>query len=109
MAGIVDRNKVAATKAQLEKRFGVVDQSDGPDPWDEEDLWPKDIDKLAPRISLNLGITLNAGNYRSVHADAGLTIDRPAGLTTDQTFTWLEGVLMDKVEHALDQLLGAIE
>lgn len=117
MAGKSDAVRIAETKARLEKRFGV-EPAKQPDPWDEPDdnimgspgdAAIDEADMRNPRISLSLGVTLPTGNYGSTRVDVGLTIDRLTGRSTDETFSWLEEVLMDKLDHAMDKLLEHIQ
>lgn len=97
MAG---KQSIQDVKAKLEKRFEVKPAEK--DPWDEDAV--NEAEGSNPRISLNLGITLPAGNYTSTRVDVGLTIDRIPGKSASQTFEWLEEVLLDKLDHAMSKL-----
>lgn len=99
--GASREERIAETKAKLQSRFGQTVMPA------EVQVLKREIDNLNPRISLNLGVTLPMEGYRSVRADAGLTIDRPDDMTADETFDWLGGVLMEKITDAIEVLMNS--
>lgn len=97
-----------AVESKIRSRFSRLDAEEAstmPKPVPQKTVTKTiNLDELSPRIGLTVGVTLPIGDYRTVRADAGLTISRPKDMTTEETFEWLESALMDKVESALDKL-----
>lgn len=108
MAGKTEQQRIAETKAKLQARFGVTADKPAVDNMSAKAITvdrEEYVAALDPRISLSLGVTLPMANYKSVRAEAGLTINRPLDLTTSQTFDWLEEVLMEKIASAIETLM----
>lgn len=59
------------------------------------------LEDLNPRVTLNLGVTLPTGNYKSARADVGLTVDRPGNMTVNETFEWLETMLLTRLDKVI--------
>jgi hypothetical protein len=65
------------------------------------------VDELHPRISLSIGLTIPmpGDRYKVARAEAGLTIDKPYGFTTEQTYKMLEHLLSDKVADVIERTM----
>lgn len=67
------------------------------------------LDDLEPRISMSVGITLPTGQqYKMIRADVGATINKPVGMSAEQTYDWLEERLLERLSKVLGDLEEAI-
>lgn len=68
------------------------------------------LDELHPRIRLSLGFTLPTDvPYKVLRAEAGVEVDKPVGMSAEETYDWLEDRLIERLQHALDKLQEAID
>lgn len=67
------------------------------------------LDDLEPRISLSVGVTLpTSQQYKMIRADVGATINKPVGMSAEQTYDWLEERLLERLSKVLGDLEEAI-
>lgn len=60
---------------------------------------------LNPRVHIEVGLTVNTGNYESAKAAVGASIDVPPGMTVKEATEMLREDLLDRLEETLDVIL----
>ena len=63
--------------------------------------------KEEDRVTVNIGVTANVGDYNSIRVDCGLTL--PAGENREETKAKLLAEVIDYAQVALDSAVEAIE
>lgn len=67
-----------------------------------------DLSLLNPRILVQMGATINLGDYQSAKAVVGMEIDKPKELTADEAYDMLHGMLLEKLDETLDVVIKSI-